>query len=268
MRQTGFADLDRRDGVRPGGMPRVVARVIAMAMCLGATIVRAQPLPPDRPPDLATERAAPAPVEPPAVPTPAPATPPALPVDPGPACLAGLASAGIVVEPAPQPIPGNQACQVEVPVKLVSVRDPGGLVAGFPDGPVVACRYARPLGEWLAGIVLPVLRAAHGAPVRAVRTGPGAQCRSRDHLPGEKLSAHATGLALDISGFAFADGKTLLVKPGTGSEADTNALLAVRRAACGWFTTILGPGSDPYHAEHLHLDIQQHGSSDRYRICQ
>jgi hypothetical protein len=39
-------------------------------------------------------------------------------------------------------------------------------------------------------------------------------------------------------------------------------------AACGWFTTILGPGSDPAHADHLHVDIQQHGSSDRYRICQ
>jgi hypothetical protein len=39
-------------------------------------------------------------------------------------------------------------------------------------------------------------------------------------------------------------------------------------AACGWFTTILDPGSDPAHADHLHVDIQQHGSSGRYRICQ
>jgi hypothetical protein len=42
----------------------------------------------------------------------------------------------------------------------------------------------------------------------------------------------------------------------------------VRQAACGWFTTVLGPGSDEAHHDHLHVDIQQHGSSDRYRICQ
>ena len=42
----------------------------------------------------------------------------------------------------------------------------------------------------------------------------------------------------------------------------------IRVAACGWFTTVLGPGSDAAHAEHLHVDILQHGSSDRYRICQ
>ena len=43
---------------------------------------------------------------------------------------------------------------------------------------------------------------------------------------------------------------------------------ALRIAACGWFTTILGPGSDEAHHDHLHVDIEQHGSSDRYRICQ
>ncbi|WP_099514887.1 extensin family protein [Microvirga ossetica] len=42
----------------------------------------------------------------------------------------------------------------------------------------------------------------------------------------------------------------------------------MRTAACGWFTPILGSGSDPAHADHLHLDVQQHRSSDRYRICQ
>jgi hypothetical protein len=30
----------------------------------------------------------------------------------------------------------------------------------------------------------------------------------------------------------------------------------------------LGPGSNAAHAEHMHVDILQHGSSDRYRICQ
>ena len=36
----------------------------------------------------------------------------------------------------------------------------------------------------------------------------------------------------------------------------------------GWFTTILGPGTDAAHATHWHLDIMKHGSSEYYRICQ
>lgn len=187
-----------------------------------------------------------------------------------PDCAAGLAELGIVAEAAPQPAPTVPACQVEQPMRLVSVADPGdgGRPVPFPAGPVIACRLVRPLGAWLATIALPVLRAAHGAPVRSVQTGPGSDCRTRDHIAGERLSAHATGIALDIAGFTFADGKSVAVKPGSEPPADRAALAAVRTAACGWFTTILGPGSDPYHADHLHLDIQQHGSSDRYRICQ
>jgi hypothetical protein len=47
-----------------------------------------------------------------------------------------------------------------------------------------------------------------------------------------------------------------------------NVVDSVRAAACGWFTTVLGPGSDAEHTDHLHVDIALHGTSDRYRICQ
>jgi len=100
-----------------------------------------------------------------------------------------------------------------------------------------------------------------------VRTGPGFECRNRNRAATGKLSAHAEGLAIDMAGFELADGSTLSIKEGAG-ERTKGVLDAVRRAGCGWFTTILGPGSDAAHADHLHVDLQQHGSSDRYRICQ
>jgi hypothetical protein len=31
---------------------------------------------------------------------------------------------------------------------------------------------------------------------------------------------------------------------------------------------VLGPGSDPMHEDHLHVDIEPHGASGRYRICE
>ena len=57
------------------------------------------------------------------------------------------------------------------------------------------------------------------------------------------------------------------VKPD-GDETMRNVVDSVRTAACGWFTTGLGPGADATHTDHLHVDMALHGTSDRYRICQ
>jgi hypothetical protein len=40
----------------------------------------------------------------------------------------------------------------------------------------------------------------------------------------------------------------------------------VRLAACGRFMTVLGPGADPYHGDHVHLDMAER--KHNYKICQ
>jgi hypothetical protein len=35
-----------------------------------------------------------------------------------------------------------------------------------------------------------------------------------------------------------------------------------------YFTTILGPGSNASHADHLHFDLGLHGKTANYRICE
>lgn len=229
-------------------------------------------LPPRRPPQDSGPGAllVPEPAPPPAAsPTPSPNPANAVSAPQPPLCLPGLAAAGIEAEPAPLPAAPQPGCAIEEPVRLVSLALGAGSRIGLPDRPLVACRYARPFAEWAVRIAAPILRAAHGSPLAAIRTGPGYECRGRNRQPDAKLSAHAQGLALDVAGFEFADRPSLPVKPSeTAPATDEAALAAIRRAACGWFTTILGPGSDPFHADHLHLDIQIHGASDRYRICQ
>src|SRR5258707_1238032 len=101
----------------------------------------------------------------------------------------------------------------------------------------------------------------------AVREGPGYECRNRNGAASGKLSAHAVGKAIDISGFELSSGKFIPIKPD-GDETMRNVVDTVRTAACGWFTTVLGPGADAAHADHLHVDMAPHGTSDRYRICQ
>ena len=40
----------------------------------------------------------------------------------------------------------------------------------------------------------------------------------------------------------------------------------VHRGSCGHFTTVLSPGSNAFHYNHIHIDLAQHGRSGR-SIC-
>jgi hypothetical protein len=75
---------------------------------------------------------------------------------------------------------------------------------------VIDCRLAG-LADWLREAVSPLFRARLGASLRAVDTGVGYECRTRNRDPGFKLSAHGLGLALDISVFELADRQRLRI---------------------------------------------------------
>src|SRR5918998_4737319 len=156
-----------------------------------------------------------------------------------------------------------------MPVRLKGIPVPSrpGTMVRLDDQPVLACRFAKSFGQWLGELVAPVVVGSLNTELKSVHTGPGFECRNRNRAATGKLSAHAEGLAIDIAAFELANGSILRIGPEPDIPPEP-ALDALRKAACGWFTTILGPGSDAAHADHLHVDMQQHGSSDRYRICQ
>jgi len=238
---------------------------LAMVSGIGSAGAQTPPLPPPRPQD--TRPAAPAPAAEP-LPQSKEAVPPQAGAEPDP-CLAQLLAAGFEAEAAEQPSTTNQLCRIGKPVRLkaVPVRTRAGTLVRLPDQPILACRFADAFGRWLGELVAPVVAGSLNTEVKNVRTGPGFECRNRNGAATGKLSAHAQGLAIDISGFELTNGSSLRIKP-EGEAPPDPTLSAIRTAACGWFTTILGPGSDAAHSDHLHVDIQQHGSSDRYRICQ
>lgn len=135
----------------------------------------------------------------------------------------------------------------------------------LPDRPLLACEFARTLADYVRLIVSPLGQAMLHAKVAAIETGPGYECRTQDRIAGAKISAHAKGLAVDFVAIAFADERVLIERQTNVEE--TSYFRAIRTAACGWFTTVLGPGSDAFHANNMHLDIEPHGSSVDYRIC-
>ena len=54
---------------------------------------------------------------------------------------------------------------------------------------------------------------------------------------------------------------------GKNGIAQNAFLRDVRKAGCGPFTTVLGPGSDSYHSDHFHFDLAQRGKSGRSLYC-
>ena len=246
---------------------RTVTAVVPFLIAQAALAQPMPPLPPPRPTETPL----------PGAPSPAPQaqTAPVSRADAPPAgaeadsCLAGLKAAGFEIEAAEAPQASNELCRIDTPVRLKAVPVPTRpeTAVRLTDQPILACRFAASLGRWIGDLVAPVVLGVKGAELKAVRTGPGFECRNRNRAATGKMSAHAEGLAIDIAAFELANGPALRIKPEAGAAPDP-ALAALRTAGCGWFTTILGPGSDEAHHDHLHVDIQQHGSSDRYRICQ
>jgi hypothetical protein len=41
----------------------------------------------------------------------------------------------------------------------------------------------------------------------------------------------------------------------------------VKRGACARFSTVLGPGSDGFHEDHIHVDLME-GAPGRFKMCQ
>jgi hypothetical protein len=182
------------------------------------------------------------------------------------ACLAALADLGVQAEPATID-PTEEVCVVDQPVRLRRVASDRDALE-FAETPTLACGFAIVLTRWLAGIAIPAASYHLGQPPAKILVGPGYACRPRNQQPEAELSVHAFGIALDIRGFELADGEQILIGPGDRTAPERMFLDALRTSACGYFTTVLGPGSDRHHEDHLHVDLASHGSSDHYRICE
>ncbi len=119
---------------------------------------------------------------------------------------------------------------------------------------------------YVRDLLSPLAKGTYNASLSAVWTGPGFECRSRDHIFGAKLSAHGQGLAVDIAQLKLADGRLIAVgDPKT--DSDTAFETAARAGGCGYFHTVLGPGSDSYHRTHWHFDLEVRGAKGDSKYC-
>jgi hypothetical protein len=106
-----------------------------------------------------------------------------------------------------------------------------------------------------------------GQPVAEIRQISAYSCRGMNGDPSAHISEHAFGNALDIAAFTLADGRKVTVKDGWhGAPEEQGFLHDVQSAACTMFTTVLAPGSNIYHYDHMHVDLMRRSSGRG--ICQ
>ena len=183
------------------------------------------------------------------------------------ACRTELAQLGAKFS-VPEMPAADGRCKVPNPVQITMIATPAGEV-DFPGAPILNCIFAKRFTAWVSDVAAPVVKAHTGEALIAIATGPGYECRSRNGDTTTKISEHAFGNAVDIAAFKLEDKESLPVAnvQKTGN-VESRWLMALRISACGYFTTVLGPGSNEAHAEHYHFDLGIHGKSGNYRICE
>lgn len=236
----------------------------------GRIVLPAQaPLPPLRPGSPTrpqTSSPAPAATLPSVLPVPPPAKPelsekPLPPrVLPPSACLARLKPDRAVLRAAPQIADGG--CGMSDVVQLEAVVTPEGERVALTPPAILRCDMAERVVDWVRGDVDALLHKS-GTRLTGINVMGSYECRGRNRVIGGKLSQHGLGNAIDLGALVLADHKTLGL---VDTAADKDMRLALKASACGHFTTVLGPGSDGFHENHIHLDFIQRRRG--YRICQ
>ncbi len=184
-------------------------------------------------------------------------------------CIKRLASSGITVErAAPSALAVAGQCTIADPVMLIAAPDaalPERRIR-FPDRPLLSCAMAERFARFSSDIAAPLALGVYGRELVSLRTGPGYECRPRNRQSGAKISSHGQGDAVDIVGVELYGGRKVNIgKPD--SPESVRFIAAIRAAACGAFSTVLGPGADAAHANHLHMDIEKRGHDGRSKLC-
>ena len=175
-------------------------------------------------------------------------------------CLADLAALGTKFKAAAR-IDEGEGCGIDRPLEVAEVLP--GVDTG---GAQMRCETARSLARWVKDTVTPALRIAMpGRSIAGLSTGSTYACRLRNGASEGKISEHARGNAIDIAAFRLDDGSEITMKPRAEDGTLEGAFQRTATAgACLHFTTVLSPGSDAAHQDHLHLDVLERDSGYRY----
>src|ERR1043165_2374289 len=247
-----------RGHIRRRAAQRAVAALAAACLVGIAQAKEPVPLPPLRPSISADSPIIPLPRPRPTLPLPGEvAAEPAGPTE----CQLRMTADIAVIAPLP-PVSAPHGCGIEDPVRLSAVMSKEKVRIAITPPATLRCTTAEALAIWIREDVVPIA-ATLGAPLGGVANFDSYECRGRNRVVGAMISEHGKGNAIDIKSLTLANGKTYELTDITVSKPVREQLKA---SACARFTTVLGPASDGFHENHVHVDLAERHSG--YRICQ
>ena len=136
--------------------------------------------------------------------------------------------------------------------------------AALTPAATLACPIVSALDHWVSNGVQPAAMRWFGAPATEIKQISAYSCRGMVGSGGSGISEHAFGNAIDIAAFTLADGRRITVQEGWhGTPEEQGFLHDVHLAACDNFTTVLAPGYNAAHYNHIHVDLMRRSSGDR-----
>jgi hypothetical protein len=178
------------------------------------------------------------------------------------ACRIRLTLSGAIAPSIP-PLSGPGGCGAPDAVRLEAVTLKDNTRVALMPAPLLRCTMAEEVVQWVREDVAPIAQRALGAALRRIENFDSYDCRGRNRVIGSKLSEHGRANALDVRSLKLADGKSFEL---TDRKVAHDLRDQVRVSACARFMTVLGPGSDGYHEEHIHVDLAERRGN--FRMCQ
>src|SRR6185437_9959476 len=125
----------------------------------------------------------------------------------------------------------------------------------------LACPLVSALDRWVGEGVQPAAMRWFGSPVTEIKQISSYSCRGMVGSGTSTISEHAFGNALDVAAFTLADGRKITVQNGWhGTPEEQGFLHDVQLYACETFTTVLSPGYNAAHYNHIHVDLMRRSS--------
>jgi hypothetical protein len=121
---------------------------------------------------------------------------------------------------------------------------------------------ATAIADWIRTDMAP-LAASLGSTISDLDNFDSFECRGRNRVAGARLSEHGRANAIDIRAIKLANGRSISL---TDRNVPRETRESVLHSMCARFPTVLGPGSDWYHEDHIHLDLMERRNN--YKICQ
>jgi hypothetical protein len=177
------------------------------------------------------------------------------------ACRLALTDA-IAIAPSIPDIHGAGGCGGEDLVRLEAVVLPDKRRVSLTPAATLRCTMASAVADWIRTDMAP-LAASLGSTISDLGNFDSFECRGRNRVVGAQLSEHGRANALDVRALKLANGQSISL---TDRNVPREVRESVLHSVCARFSTVLGPGSDGYHEDHIHLDLMERHNN--YKICQ